>query len=275
MAIDGNNLARRMYHIGESNPDETRALYAVFEFWSYMLRLNRDYAPARVILAWDEPPYFRSEMYPPYKANRSDVTGNWVTQLHFIRKVADEAGIISVSKPGLEADDVLATISKRSGNCLIISSDKDLLSLVSASTTLELLRWTKAEGTHRKRLSDRLSVKEFFGVFPEQVATFKALAGDASDNIPGVEGIGHKKAVYLLENYLTFQGIYDHVSDLRTSLGKPLKIAVSLVEQHEDAVLYKTICTPFVDEGMIIPEARPLSVKAVAEALNSVPDERR
>lgn len=273
MALDGNNLARRMYHIGESNQDENRPLHAVYEFYSYILRLNRDYSPMKVIIAWDDPPYFRSELFPLYKANRPEVEGNWTTQLHFIKIVAVEAGIISVSKLGLEADDVLATIANRSGNCLVISSDKDLLSLVSPSTTVELLRWTKLEGTHRKRLTSRIDVKEFFGVFPEQVATYKALAGDTSDNVPGVTGVGKKKAVWLLENYGTFQGIYDHLHYLVTGTGKPLSIAKNLHREHGNAVLFKTICTSFVDDALVIPEARPLSVKAISEALSRVPDE--
>ncbi len=274
MALDGNNLARRMYHIGESNQDEGRELHTVFEFFSYIIRLNRDYSPMKVIIAWDEPPYDRAKLFPSYKANRPEVEGNWTTQLHLIRKVCDEAEIASVSKLGLEADDVLATIANRSDNCLIISSDKDLLSLVSSTTTVELLRWAKLEGTHRKRLTNRIDVKEFFGVFPEQVATYKALAGDTSDNVPGITGVGHKKAIWLLESYQTFQGIIDHIHYLVTATGKPLAIAKNLRNEYDNAVLFKTICTPFVDDSLVIPEARPLSVKAISEALSRVPDKR-
>lgn len=284
MACDGHNLARRMWHVGEANKDEKRVLHAVFEFFAYLIRLNRAYAPAKVMMAWDCPPYFRSELYPAYKANRPDVEGNWPTQLHFIMKVAKEADIACVSKVGLEADDCLATIAAKSKNCLIVSSDKDLLSLVSDNdllakisgyTTVELLRWTEKEGTHRKRLSSRLDVKEFFGVFPEQVATYKALAGDASDNIPGITGIGHKKAVWLLEQYGTFQGVYDHLHCLTTTTGKQLKIASALEDEYDRAVLFREICQPVVDPDLILPEAKPLSVKAIARALESVPKDRR
>ncbi|KKK56299.1 hypothetical protein LCGC14_3065910, partial [marine sediment metagenome] len=124
-----------------------------------------------------------------------------------------------------------------------------------------------------KSLTNRIDVKEFFGVFPEQVATYKALAGDASDNVPGVTGVGKKKAVWLLESYQTFQGIIDHIHYLVTATGKPLAIARNLRLEHEQAVLYKTICTPLVDSALVIPEARPLSVKAISEALSRVPDE--
>lgn len=274
MALDVHNLFWRTWYVNKNNPDEMRVLFAVSEFYAYLFRLNRDYAPARIIMAWDSPPYFRSEMYPPYKANREPQPGNWATQLHFIRKVADEAGITSVSKPGLEADDILATIAKRSGNCTIITSDKDLLALVSATTTVELLGQGE-DGQRSKRLASRHDVKQFFGVFPEQVATFKALAGDSSDNIPGITGIGKKKAIWLLKNWLTFQGVYDHLRALTTATGKPLAIATALEREAEKAVLFKTICTPFVDEGMIIPEAKPLSIKAVSDALSRVPSERR
>lgn len=273
MAIDTHNLFWRTWHVGKNNPDENRTFFAVYEFFSYLIRLNRDYAPARVILAWDEPPYFRSTMYPAYKANREKEDGNWATQLHLIREVANEAGIASLSRPGLEADDILATIGKRSDNCLIISSDKDLLALVSATTTVELLRWTKLEGTHRKRFSSRMDVKEFFGVFPEQVSSYKAFAGDNSDNVPGVTGVGHKKAIYLLENFMTFQGVYDHLHCLTTASGRPMAMAKALRIEHESAVLYKTICTPLVDDSLVIPEAKPLSVKALSEALEDIPHE--
>lgn len=270
MAVDANHLGRRMYHIGENNLDETRKLFAVYEFFSYLFRLDGAYHPAKVILAWDAPPYFRSAWYPPYKANRPEPEGNWMTQLYWMKEISEMAGIAQIEAPTYEADDVLATIANRSSNCLIVSGDKDLLALVTASTTVELLRWTKKEGTHRKRFSSRIDVKEFIGVFPEQVSTYKALAGDQSDNIPGVTGVGHKIAVQLLEQYQTFQGIYDHTHYIVKGDGKPFAYAKNLVWQHEDAVLYKTICTPLVINDLVLPEARPLDIKAISDGLKEM-----
>lgn len=273
MAVDANGLGRRMWHVGEANLDETRKLFAVYEFFSYLIRLDGAYSPAKVILAWDDPPYFREKMYPPYKANRPPVEGNWVTQLRWMKKVTEMAGIAQVSVPSYEADDVLATIAHRNPNCLIVTSDKDLLSLVSDTTTVELLRWTKLEGTHRKRLASRIDVKEFLGVFPEQLSTYKALAGDASDNIPGVSGVGHKWAISLLENYQTFQGIYDHLHRLVKQDGKPLAVAKRLAAEHEQAILFKGICTPAVIDCLVLPDARPLNIKGISDALKGMEDE--
>ncbi len=273
MAVDANGLARRMWHIGEANLDETRKLFAVYEFFSYLIRLDGAYSPYKVILGWDDPPYDRERIFPAYKANRPPVEGNWVTQLHWMKKIAKAAGIAQVSFPGCEADDMLATIAHRNPNCLIVTSDKDLLSLVSDTTTVELLRWTKLEGTHRKRLSSRIDVKEFLGVFPEQLSTYKALAGDASDNIPGVSGVGHKWAISLLENYQTFQGIYDHLHYLVKQDGKPLAIAEKLAAEHESAILFKEICTPAVIDNLVLPDARPLDIKGISDALKEMEDE--
>lgn len=273
MAADANGLARRMWHIGETSLDETREMFAVYEFFSYLIRLDGAYSPAKVFLAWDSPPYFRSKMYPPYKANRPGVDGNWTTQLYWMKRIADVAGIAQAEWPSYEADDVLATIAKRHENCLVVTGDKDLLSLVSASTTVELLRWTEKEGTHRKRFASRLDVKEFMGVFPEQVSTYKALAGDQSDNIPGVTGVGHKTAVALLEQYQTFQGIYDHIHYIVKADGKPFVYAKNLVWQHEDAVLYKTLCTPVVIKDLALPGARPLNIKAISDGLKEMESE--
>ena len=273
MAIDGNNLSRRMYHIGESNADETRLLHAVYEFFSYLLRLDRDYSPAKVLIAWDEPPYFRSGMYAPYKANRPLPEGNWETQLHFIKETAEHAGSAQVSQRTLEADDLLAVIARTNSNVIVITSDKDLLALVGRSTTVELLRWTRELGTHRKRLTSADDVKEFFGVLPHQVSTYKALAGDSSDNVPGVKGVGKKNAIALIESYETLDGIYAHLGDLRTKTGKPSAVARALLKHRDNAYLFRALCELKGDAQVVMPEAKPLSTSAISDALKRLPNQ--
>lgn len=273
MTVDLNHLARRVWHIWGAKQDETREMFAVYEFYAYLMRLDAAYSPAKVILASDSPPYFRSEMYPPYKANRPDVEDNWETQLHWIKRIAELAGIAEVSCPTYEADDILATISKRYQNVLVITGDKDLLCLANDST-VELLRWTKDEGTHRKRFSARIDVKKFLGVFPEQLPLYKALAGDNSDNIPGVKGIGHKKAIMLLENYGTFQGIYDHIHMLTRADGGPFKFAKNLVREKDNVLLFIELCSPVNIQELVLPQARPLDLKAVSNGLKEMERDR-
>lgn len=274
MAIDLNHLARRVWHIWGAKPDETRKMFAVYEFYAYLMRLDSAYSPAKVILASDSPPYFREEMFPPYKANRPEVEDDYEFQLYWIKRIAELAGIVEVSFPSHEADDVLATIAKRYGNTLIVTGDKDLLSLVNGTTTVELLRWTKDEGTHRKRFSSRIDVKEFLDVFPEQLPLYKALAGDNSDNIPGIKGVGHKKAIMLLENYGTLQGIYDHIHMLTKANGEPLKFAKNLVREKDNVLLFIELCTPVNIQELEWPQARPLDIKAVSDGLKEMERER-
>lgn len=277
MTVDLNHLARRVWHIWGAKPDENREMFAVYEFYAYLMRLDTAYHPSKVILASDSPPYFRSKMYPPYKANRPEVADNWETQLYWIKRIAELAGIAEVSCPTYEADDILATIAKRYENTLVITGDKDLLFLVSAvfpSTTVELLRWDKENGTHRKRFSSRIDVKEFLGVFPEQLSLYKALAGDNSDNIPGIKGIGHKKAIMLLENYGTFQGVYDHIHMLTKADGGPFKYAKTLVREKDTVLLFIELCTPVNIQELVLPQAGPLDLKAVSNGLKEMERER-
>lgn len=272
LLADAQCLARRMWHIGESNPDETRTLYCVYEFFSYIIRLDRAYSPMGFILAWDAPPYFRAKMYPPYKANRAEIEGNWATQLHWIKAICKIAEIAQVEVDSYEADDVLMTMVEARNNTLIVTSDKDLLYLVHPlkSASVELLRWTKLEGTHRKRFHTHLDVKDFIGVWPSQLPEYKALAGDASDNIPGVTGIGHKKAVRLLNEYRCIEIIHASLDKLAKKNGRPFKFALQIAKQRDDIALFKELCTPQVISNFEMPQARPLNIKAISDGLKEM-----
>ena len=155
---------------------------AIFGFISRVESLITELNPQRLVVAFDsKEKNFRRELYPEYKAKRLLPPEELIQQLPAIREYLDCRGIHYLEKPGLEADDIIALLARRyaaaGSEVLIFSADKDLFQLVGGRVTVFHPKL--------KRKLQRSDVKEFFGVFPEQIVDFLSLAGDASDNIPG------------------------------------------------------------------------------------------
>ena len=148
---------------------------------------------------------FRRELYPEYKAKRLLPPEELIQQLPAIREYLAGRGIHSLEKPGLEGDDIIALLSRRyaaaGGEVLIFSADKDLFQLVGERVFIFHPKL--------KRKLGRADVKEFFGVFPEQIVDYLVLAGDASDNIPGIPGIGDKTATKLIEKFGSLEAMLE------------------------------------------------------------------
>lgn len=275
LLLDGNNLLKRMWYVGASDEDVAEKPYfAVSGFASYLLRLDADYQPGQVMVAWDSPPYSRSAIFPAYKANRPESEPGWVNNLEMAKRVLGSAGISQLESPGAEADDVIASLCfKRQclnseANILIVSSDKDLLQLVLWNCHMELLRWNKEQGSHRLRFTSEAEVKEHFGVLPSQIPDYKALAGDVSDNIPGVVGVGHKSAVALINNLGCLESIIRHTDDITTKSGKKSAVAKRIDEQAEQARMCRFLGTASRTvhlADMVAPKA--ISQKALAKAM--------
>jgi DNA polymerase-1 len=220
--LDAYGLIYRSYFAFISKPltnQEGKNVSAIFGFFRNLNALMTQYKPELFIAAFDSrTPTFRHELYAEYKANRAKTPEDLHAQIPVIEEILSALGISCVRQDGFEADDIIASIAQRSKaegrDCHIISSDKDLMQLVGG--TVSILKPGKTGGWEHV---DADGVKAEWGVGPELMLDLLSLTGDASDNVPGVKGVGDKTALKLLAEYGTLDGIYEHAGELKGAIG--------------------------------------------------------
>ena len=221
------------------------ATHAVFGFAGTLIRILMELEAKYIVAAIDTPGNtFRNELYSEYKANRSAPPDDLVTQIHRILQLLEAFGILTLGKPELEADDIIASVTQailddpnaQNVDVSIISRDKDLEQLLGDRVTMLDL--------HNDKIIDERSLWETKGIKPEQVVDVLALMGDSSDNIPGVEKIGLKTAAQLIQQYGSIDGIFENIDEIkgkrRENLEKArsqLALAQRLVTLKRDATL--------------------------------------
>jgi DNA polymerase-1 len=236
-------------HLVDASPYLFRAYFsipktvpqnAVYGFRQFLLRYVGDAKPTHIAVAFDRHfnGSFRNEYYPAYKAHREPSPRELDAQVDPCLEAVEAMGITTFIDERFEADDLIATVidrtSKAGAHYVIVSSDKDLAQLVCDRVTLI--------DPARKLLFDRAAVIAKFGVAPEQMTDFLALAGDAVDNIPGVRGIGAKTAAMLLKRFGSLEGVYENVPQMaKNAIRSNLERDVSL------AGLSKRLATVSVD----------------------------
>lgn len=238
--VDGYSLIYRSYFAFLTHPltdGEGRNVSAYFGFFNTLFMLLKDYKFDYFVIALDShAPTFRHEMYKEYKANREAAPEDLHAQVPRIVETLKKMNIPYVEKPGYEADDLIATICKSATekgiDSVMVTGDKDLLQLVNEHVFA--LRPPK-KGQPNYELFGQKEVEENFSVRPSQIVDYLSLLGDASDNVPGVKGIGEKTAAKLLAEYVSLDGIYRHLD----SLAKGLK--TKLEEGKESAYLSKAL----------------------------------
>ena len=197
--IDGSGyIFRAFYCLPSMSNNDGVPVNAVFGYTKMLLKLIDDFKPNYVAVIFDVArKTFRNDLYDLYKANRSDPPDELIPQFSIIRAATNAIGLPVVEMEGYEADDLIATYSdiasKMNKNVIIVSSDKDLMQLVDQNTTL-------FDPMKQSWINDDI-VFEKFGVYPNKVIDVQSLAGDTSDNIPGVPGIGIKTAAELINEY--------------------------------------------------------------------------
>jgi DNA polymerase-1 len=204
--IDGNAMLHRAYHaLPPLTAPDGSVVNAVYGFATMLLRLIGDLKPTHIAVAFDRPkPTFRKKMFKGYQAKRPKMDKELVDQIPKVHDLITALGIPIFEKDGFEADDVIGTLaSKSKDQVIIVTGDKDILQLVSKN----IFVYMPTKGLSEAKLYDEKAVKERMGVSPRLVPDFKALAGDPSDNYPGVPGIGPKTAVTLLTKYKTLERI--------------------------------------------------------------------
>ena len=244
LLIDGHALAYRYYFAlemtGMKTPDN-KPTWAVFGFFKCLFDLLEETKvnPDLIAVTFDVGKQtFRTEMFPEYKANRISMPDALSDQLGEIIEGLCAFNIPIYTKPGFEADDVIGTISKKAGDAgiatMILTGDRDSFQLVDDEKKTTVIMPSKGEVI----VYDEAKVFERMGVKPSQIVDFKGLAGDTSDNIPGIRGIGDKTAAKLLNTYGNLDNIY---ADIESVSGKSLK--QKLTDGKEDAFLSRELAT--------------------------------
>ncbi|MDD5398832.1 MAG: DNA polymerase I [Dehalococcoidia bacterium] len=232
--FDGNALVHRAFHaLPPLSINKTGEMVnAVQGFASTLLKLLRENKPDYWAIAFDRAaPTFRHEMFEDYKAQRPKTPPELVTQIERVHQLAGAFNLPVFEKDGFEADDLIGTISTQAGaegiDTLIVTGDNDMLQMVKPGIRVMSPRRGFADTV----VYDTPAVKEKYGLEPAQLISYKALVGDASDNIPGVKGIGDKTAVKLLQQFKDLEGIYSHIDQV-----EPERIRNLLRESHEAAL---------------------------------------
>lgn len=221
IVIDANSLVNRAF-FAMPGMTTTRGepVGAIYGFTTMLVKLIEHYRPSYIAAAFDvHAPTFRHKMTPLYKATRKPMPTDLAAQMSVLKELLDAMGIKTYELAGYEADDIIGTLAKKSPVfTYILTGDRDSLQLVSDRTHALLTK---------KGISDILeispdNVSNVFGVSADRIVDFKALAGDSSDNIPGVAGIGDKTAAELLATYGSLDGVYANLDKIPGIRGKKL-----------------------------------------------------
>ena len=211
--IDGHAIIHRAYHaLPPMTTKDGTMVHAVYGFASMILKVLETMKPTHLVVTFDvSKDTFRSELFTEYKAQREASAEDLYTQIPLIKEMLKSANIDIYEKEGYEADDVIGTIATEMvgtvDTTIIVTGDKDLLQLVQPGVEVYLLK----KGLSEFLLYTTDKVQVDFGFAPIQMIDFKALRGDASDNIPGIKGIGEKTAKQLIDAFGTIEAMYDKV----------------------------------------------------------------
>lgn len=217
LLIDGNSILNRAFFALPFLSDtQGRNVNAVYGFLNIFFKCIQDYSPNKVVVAFDMSGHnFRKDLYADYKANRKGMPDDLAAQMPVVEEILQLMKVAVVKKAGVEADDIIGTISSHfDGESIIISGDRDMLQLVSDNVTVLL---TKRGVTEVERV-DPAYLQENYHLTPKQIIEYKALRGDTSDNIPGVKGVGEKTAMQLLEKYGDIDNIYANIDQQKGAL---------------------------------------------------------
>jgi DNA polymerase-1 len=225
LLIDANALIHRAWHaLPPMKAPDGRVVNAVYGFSSVLMRLLRPVPPSYVVACWDTPePTFRHTAEPKYKAQRVEQPQEFYDQFPLTEECLQALGAKNVALPGYEADDLLGTLAARFAKegveVTILTSDKDALQLIAPHVRVMSFK----KGVSETVIYDEETLPELFGLRAEQIADFKALRGDASDNLAGVPGIGEKTGMDLLKQYHSFEQIFAAAHDASSDLSPAVR----------------------------------------------------
>lgn len=243
--IDGNNLLFRSYYataytgnmMKNSKGFPTNALYG---FLNMINKILKEDNPEYIMVAFDKGKNFRHELYKNYKDGRIETPKELLEQFPIAKELLTNMGIKYLDIDNYEADDIIGTFAKMADedklyDATIISSDKDLLQLISHDVDVKLLKQKDYI------YYNQTTFKRDYGFDPINIIDLKALQGDKSDNIPGVKGIGEKTALTLIQKYITVENLYNHIDEIKG------KLQEKLILDKENAMFSKKLATIYKD----------------------------
>lgn len=246
LLVDGHSIINRAFY-GVTDLTNSEGLHtnAIFGFLNTLFKVLDEEKPDYLTVAFDvKAPTFRHKLYDAYKGTRKPMPEELHEQVPVLKDVLHAMGIQTMEKAGLEADDLLGTVAKRSEKkgmeVTVLSGDRDLLQLATEHIRIRLPKTkggvTETENYHTQDVIDR------YQVTPLQIIELKALMGDSADNIPGVPGIGEKTATNLIVQYGSIENAYAHVEEI-----KPNRAKEALRAHYDMAQMSKTLATIDID----------------------------
>ena len=249
--IDGHSIINRAFY---GVPDLTNATGvhtgAVYGFLNIFFKLIDEEKPDYVVVAFDEhAPTFRHGIYAEYKGTRKPMPEELRQQVPILRDLLVSMGVQTVSVPGLEADDIMGTLAKKSQaegmKVTLVSGDRDLLQIADENILIRIPKTKSGKTTVEDYTPAR--VTDEFGVSPEKFIQLKALMGDTADNIPGVPKVGPKTASELMQTYGSIDGIYEHIDEIKGN-----SVRESLKEHRDLADLSLVLATIKIDADVTL-----------------------
>lgn len=244
--IDGMAIAYRAYFAFINRPLKNKEglnTSAVYGFVSTLFKILDTENPEHIAVAFDsKEPTFRHKKFPEYKATRQAIPDDLIPQLGYLKEVVEAMNIPVVEIPGWEADDIIGTLARKAEKVgyetFMVTPDKDFMQLVSDRVKL----YRPSRTGNDFEVIDVKGVREKFGVSPKQVIDVLGLMGDASDNIPGVKGIGEKSAIPLIQKFGSIPNIYEHLDEIEKK-----GLRTKLESQKEQAFLSRDLVTIVTD----------------------------
>ena len=246
LLVDGHSIINRAFY-GVTDLTNSEGLHtnAIYGFLNTLFKVLDEEKPDYLTVAFDvKAPTFRHRMYAAYKGTRKPMPEELREQVPVLKEVLHAMGIATMEKAGLEADDLLGTVAKRSEarglEVIVLSGDRDLLQLATEHIRIRLPK-TKGGVTETENYNTQ-DVIDKYQVTPLQIIELKALMGDTADNIPGVPGIGEKTATKLIVEYGNIENAYAHVEEMM-----PKRAKTALQEHYDLAVMSKALATINID----------------------------
>lgn len=241
LIIDGNSLLNRaFYALPLLSNSEGIYTNAVFGFCNMLVKMIQEQRPTHIAVAMDyERKTFRNELYADYKGTRHETPQELVMQFAVLEEILSAMKIKTIKIQGIEADDIIGTMAKNFGvKTIILTGDRDSLQLIDKNVEV----WLTKKGISEIQVMDERALMDDKGITPSQVIDLKSLMGDASDNIPGVKGIGEVGALKLIKEYSTLDNVYAHLDDLSPALKAKLTVDKEMAYLSYKLATIKTDC---------------------------------
>ena len=263
LLVDGNSMFFRAYYATAYTrlSANSQGVYtnAVFGFVTMLSKAIELVQPQALMIAFDSgKPTFRHEKFEAYKGTRKALPEELKMQFPIVREYLEAAHLCQYQQDGLEADDIIGSMVKRypDWDINVLSSDKDLLQLIDRTTSV----WLMKKGLTEIKEMDEAALMEEMALKPSQICDLKGLMGDASDNIPGLPGVGEKTALKLLADYATVENVLAHKDELKGKLKEN-------VEQYaEQALFSKWLATIKTDADIDLPLEKMVYQPDLSEA---------